>query len=45
MMTNLFPGMSIEDVLGSQIGHLAKMQLERLVESSQQPSSLQGVVG
>ncbi|XP_051691210.2 tetratricopeptide repeat protein 16 isoform X2 [Oryctolagus cuniculus] len=45
MMTNLFPGMSMEDVLGSQIGHLAKMQLERLVESSQQPSSLQGIVG
>ncbi|XP_058528832.1 tetratricopeptide repeat protein 16 [Ochotona princeps] len=45
LMTNLFPGMSAEDIVRSQVGQLAKIQLERMLESSQQPSSLEGVVG
>ncbi|XP_040818687.1 tetratricopeptide repeat protein 16 [Ochotona curzoniae] len=45
LMTNLFPGMSAEDIVRSQVGQLAKIQLERMLESGQQPSSLEGVVG
>ncbi|XP_062938298.1 tetratricopeptide repeat protein 16 isoform X2 [Cynocephalus volans] len=45
LMTNLFPGMSVEEVLGSQVGHLARLQLERLLESSSKAGSPQGIVG
>ncbi|XP_045419324.1 tetratricopeptide repeat protein 16 isoform X2 [Lemur catta] len=45
LMTNLFPGMSGKEVLGSQMAHLAQLQLQRLVESSQQAGGPQGIVG
>ncbi|ELW62016.1 Tetratricopeptide repeat protein 16 [Tupaia chinensis] len=31
LMTTLFPGMSVEEVLGSQVAHLARLQLQRPV--------------
>ncbi|XP_032020647.1 tetratricopeptide repeat protein 16 [Hylobates moloch] len=50
LMTNLFPGMSVEEVLSTQIAHLARLQLERMVKGSLQAGSLQasspqGIVG
>ncbi|EHB10128.1 Tetratricopeptide repeat protein 16 [Heterocephalus glaber] len=45
LMTSLFPGMSVEEVLSSQVCHLAKLQLERMVESGLQAKSPQGIVG
>ncbi|CAI9174849.1 unnamed protein product [Rangifer tarandus platyrhynchus] len=33
MMTNLFPGMSVEEVLSSQVANLARLQLERVEHS------------
>ncbi|XP_033047618.1 tetratricopeptide repeat protein 16 isoform X2 [Trachypithecus francoisi] len=45
LMTNLFPGMSVEEVLSTQIAHLARLQLERMVESSLQAGGPQGIVG
>lgn len=44
-MTNLFPGMSVEEVLGSQAAHLARLQLDRVSESSPQAGIPQGIVG
>ncbi|XP_058157334.1 tetratricopeptide repeat protein 16 [Dasypus novemcinctus] len=44
LMSNLFPGMSVEDVLDSQVAHLAKLQLERVVESIRQSSIPQGML-
>uniref|UniRef100_A0A8C9C1Y7 Tetratricopeptide repeat domain 16 n=1 Tax=Phocoena sinus TaxID=42100 RepID=A0A8C9C1Y7_PHOSS len=32
LMANLFPGLSVEEVLNSQVAHLARLQLERVVE-------------
>uniref|UniRef100_G1S6R8 Tetratricopeptide repeat domain 16 n=1 Tax=Nomascus leucogenys TaxID=61853 RepID=G1S6R8_NOMLE len=45
LMTNLFPGMSVEEVLSTQIAHLARLQLERMVKGSLQAGSPQGIVG
>ncbi|KAM9207684.1 tetratricopeptide repeat protein 16 [Dugong dugon] len=45
LMTNLFPGMSVDDVLSSHVARLAKLQLERAVESSPQSSIPKGIVG
>ncbi|XP_009455613.1 tetratricopeptide repeat protein 16 isoform X1 [Pan troglodytes] len=45
LMTNLFPGMSVEEVLSTQIAHLARLQLEQMVEGSLQAGSPQGIVG
>uniref|UniRef100_A0A8C8Z484 Tetratricopeptide repeat domain 16 n=1 Tax=Prolemur simus TaxID=1328070 RepID=A0A8C8Z484_PROSS len=45
LMTNLFPGMSVKEVLGSQMAHLARLQLQRFVESNQQAGGPQGIVG
>ena len=33
MMTNLFPGMSVEEVLSSQVANLARLQLQRVEHS------------
>ncbi|CAK7291589.1 Tetratricopeptide repeat protein 16 [Vulpes lagopus] len=45
LMTNLFPGMSVEEVLSSQVAHLARLQLDRVLESSLQAGIPQGIVG
>ncbi|XP_043421859.1 tetratricopeptide repeat protein 16 isoform X2 [Prionailurus bengalensis] len=45
LMANLFPGMSVEEVLGSQAAHLARLQLDRVSESSPQAGIPQGIVG
>ncbi|XP_061056941.1 tetratricopeptide repeat protein 16 [Eubalaena glacialis] len=45
LMTNLFPGMSVEEVLNSQVAHLARLQLERVVEHSLQAGTPQDIVG
>ncbi|KAM6182140.1 tetratricopeptide repeat protein 16 [Erethizon dorsatum] len=45
LMTNLFPGMSVEEVLSSQVGCLTKLQLERMVERDLQVKIPQGIVG
>ncbi|KAK2120351.1 Tetratricopeptide repeat protein 16 [Saguinus oedipus] len=45
LMTNLFPGMSVEEVLSTQVAHLARLQLEQMVEGSLQAGGPQGTVG
>uniref|UniRef100_A0A8C0CID8 Tetratricopeptide repeat domain 16 n=1 Tax=Balaenoptera musculus TaxID=9771 RepID=A0A8C0CID8_BALMU len=45
LMTTLFPGMSVEEVLNSQVAHLARLQLERVVEHSLQAGTPQDIVG
>ncbi|CAK6433596.1 unnamed protein product [Pipistrellus nathusii] len=45
LITNLFPGMSEEEVLGSKMGLLAKMQLSRVIESRLQKTIPQGIMG
>ncbi|XP_059957816.1 tetratricopeptide repeat protein 16 [Mesoplodon densirostris] len=45
LMTNLFPGMSVEEVLNSQVAHLARLQLEQVVEHSLQAGTPQDIVG
>ncbi|KAM8804004.1 tetratricopeptide repeat protein 16 [Rhynchonycteris naso] len=45
LMTNLFPGMSEEEVLRSQMAQLAKLLLSRELESRQQETVSQGIVG
>lgn len=37
--------MSVEEVLGSQVGLLAKMQLSRVLESRLQNNIPQGIMG
>ena len=44
-MTDLFSGMSVEEVLGTQIAHLARLQLSRAVESRLQDSISEGILG
>ncbi|KAB0406891.1 hypothetical protein E2I00_002020 [Balaenoptera physalus] len=44
LMTTLFPGMSVEEVLNSQVAHLARLQLERVVEHSLQAGSPQDIL-
>ncbi|XP_071077120.1 tetratricopeptide repeat protein 16 isoform X1 [Desmodus rotundus] len=45
LMTDLFSGMSVEEVLGTQIAHLARLQLSRAVESRLQDSISEGILG
>lgn len=45
LMTNLFPGMSVEEVLGSQTAQLARLQLERVVEHSLRARPSQDIMG
>ncbi|XP_053523619.1 tetratricopeptide repeat protein 16 [Artibeus jamaicensis] len=45
LMTDLFSGMSMEEVLGTQVAHLARLQLSRAVESRRQDSISEGVLG
>ncbi|VCX20136.1 unnamed protein product [Gulo gulo] len=45
LMASLFPGMSVEDVLCSQVAHLARLQLDRVLERSLQAGIPQGIVG
>lgn len=44
LMNNLFPGMTVEEVLHSQVAHLAKLQLRRTIESSPRTSHPQSIV-
>lgn len=44
-MTSLFPGMLVEEVLSSQVAHLARLQLDRVLESRLQAGIPQGIVG
>lgn len=44
-MTSLFPGMSVKEVLSSQVAHLSRLQLHRVVESTAQASITQGIMG
>ncbi|XP_041911327.1 tetratricopeptide repeat protein 16 [Arvicola amphibius] len=45
LMTNLFPGMTVEDVLKSQVAQLAKLQLSRMLESGPKAIHPQSIVG
>ncbi|XP_047555702.1 tetratricopeptide repeat protein 16 isoform X1 [Lutra lutra] len=46
LMASLFPGMSVEDVLCSQVAHLARLQLDQVLERrSLQAGIPQGIVG
>ncbi|XP_036117472.1 tetratricopeptide repeat protein 16 [Molossus molossus] len=45
LMTNLFPDMSVEEVLGSQVAHLARLQLSQVMKSKLQKSMSQGIIG
>ncbi|CAO2597888.1 Tetratricopeptide repeat protein 16 [Lemmus lemmus] len=44
LMTNLFPGMTVEDVLKSQVAQLAKLQLSRMLESGPKARHPQSIV-
>lgn len=44
-MTSLFPGMSVKEVLSSQVAHLSRLQLHQVVESAAQASITQGIMG
>ncbi|OBS69289.1 hypothetical protein A6R68_02199, partial [Neotoma lepida] len=44
LMNNLFPGMTVEEVLHSQVAHLARLQLSRIRESSPRASLPQSIV-
>nr|XP_048288093.1 tetratricopeptide repeat protein 16 isoform X4 [Myodes glareolus] len=44
LMTNLFPGMTVEDVLKSQVAELAKLQLSRMLESGPKARHPQSIV-
>ncbi|XP_005346773.1 tetratricopeptide repeat protein 16 [Microtus ochrogaster] len=44
LMTNLFPGMTVEDVLKSQVAQLAKLQLSRMLESGPKAIHPQSIV-
>nr|XP_008509653.1 PREDICTED: tetratricopeptide repeat protein 16 isoform X2 [Equus przewalskii] len=45
LVTNLFPGMSVEEVLCSQMAHLARLQLDRVILSSPGTSIPQRIMG
>ncbi|XP_077001791.1 tetratricopeptide repeat protein 16 isoform X2 [Tamandua tetradactyla] len=45
LMNNLFPGLSVEDVLNSQVVHLARLQLERAEESIPRSTVPQSIMG
>ncbi|KAL6036978.1 hypothetical protein STEG23_033512 [Scotinomys teguina] len=44
LMNNLFPGMTVEEVLHSQVAHLARLQLSRIIESSPKANRPQSMV-
>ncbi|XP_075841996.1 tetratricopeptide repeat protein 16 isoform X1 [Microtus pennsylvanicus] len=44
LMTNLFPGMTVEDVLKSQVAQLAKLELSRMLESGPKVIHPQSIV-
>ncbi|KAH0505315.1 Tetratricopeptide repeat protein 16 [Microtus ochrogaster] len=44
LMTNLFPGMTVEDVLKSQVAQLAKLQLSLMLESGPKAIHPQSIV-
>lgn len=44
-MADLFPGMSVEEILSSQMAQLAKLELSRVVENSLQDSTPRGIMG
>ncbi|XP_052579051.1 tetratricopeptide repeat protein 16 isoform X2 [Peromyscus californicus insignis] len=44
LMNNLFPGMTVEEVLHSQVAHLARLQLRQTIESSPRTSHPQSIV-
>ncbi|CAH6788930.1 Ttc16 [Phodopus roborovskii] len=44
VMTKLFPGMSVEEVLNSQVAQLAKLQLSRMIENGPKASHPQSIV-
>ncbi|XP_055456243.1 tetratricopeptide repeat protein 16 [Psammomys obesus] len=44
VMNSLFPGMTVENVLNSQMAQLAKLELSRMIESGQKASHPQNVV-
>ncbi|XP_040591556.1 tetratricopeptide repeat protein 16 isoform X2 [Mesocricetus auratus] len=44
VMTNLFPGMSVEEVLNSQVAQLAKLQLSQMIQSGPKASHPQSIV-
>ncbi|XP_045879289.1 tetratricopeptide repeat protein 16 [Meles meles] len=46
LMASLFPGMSVEDVLCSQVAHLARLQLDRVLERRGLQAGIpQGIMG
>ncbi|XP_032980050.1 tetratricopeptide repeat protein 16 isoform X1 [Rhinolophus ferrumequinum] len=45
LLTSLFPGMSVEEVLSSQMACLARLQLSRVVEEGLHDSIPRGIVG
>ncbi|XP_016066562.1 PREDICTED: tetratricopeptide repeat protein 16 [Miniopterus natalensis] len=45
LMATLFPGMTAEEVLSSQVAQLAGLQLSRVMESRLEDSISQGIVG
>ncbi|XP_055397190.1 tetratricopeptide repeat protein 16 [Bubalus kerabau] len=45
LMASLFPGMSVEEVLSSQVANLARLQLERVVEHSMYTRTPQDILG
>uniref|UniRef100_A0A8C7B4Z9 Tetratricopeptide repeat domain 16 n=1 Tax=Neovison vison TaxID=452646 RepID=A0A8C7B4Z9_NEOVI len=46
LMATLFPGMSVDDVLCSQVAHLARLQLDRVLERSRLQAGIpRGIVG
>ncbi|XP_015449786.1 tetratricopeptide repeat protein 16 [Pteropus alecto] len=45
LMADLFPGMSVEEILSSQMAQLAKLELSRVVENSLQDSTPRGIMG
>ncbi|KAM5329782.1 tetratricopeptide repeat protein 16 [Glossophaga mutica] len=45
LMTDLFSGMSVEEVLSTRMAHLARLQLSRAVESRLQDSISEGILG
>ncbi|KAL1786712.1 tetratricopeptide repeat protein 16 [Sigmodon hispidus] len=44
LITNLFPGMTVEEVLKSQVAQLAKLQLCRMIQSGPRTSHPQSIV-
>ncbi|XP_037348513.1 tetratricopeptide repeat protein 16 [Talpa occidentalis] len=45
MLMSLFPGMSMKEVLSSQVAHLARLQLDRVMENFLTTDVAQGIVG